>query len=74
MKIPCPNCGGTVVVKGLGRKSLNISVKNVCDVLQVHHSIPAAAIALGCSRALIYKTLHDNGLSIKDILPGSGKR
>lgn len=68
MKITCPNCGGTVQVNHLGRKSLNIHVKNVSDALQLYHSISDAAESLNCSRALIYKVLKDAGLTAKGVI------
>ena len=49
-----------------GRKPLDITVKNVCDALEKHQRVSAAATDLGCSRAYIYKVLKENGLSIKD--------
>ena len=67
MKVQCPNCGKSVVVHGLGRKPLNIRLKNVCEALQVHLSITAAAQHLGCSEAYIYSVLKANGLRLKDV-------
>ncbi len=71
MKINCPHCGGTVVVNGLGRKALNIAVKNVCDALQLYRSVLAAANYLGCSRAYIYKVLKEDGLTAADVIKGT---
>lgn len=48
MIVECPHCGKPVVVNGLGRKPLNISLKNVCE-LQGHHSVKAVAQELNCS-------------------------
>ena len=70
MKVFCPNCGKTVVVGGLGRKAFNMPVKNVCDALRLHRSVPAAANSLGCSRAYIYKVLKARGLTVKDVIKG----
>ena len=70
MIIPCPNCGEKVVVNGLGRKPLNIPLKNVCDASQTSGNISAAANSLGCSRAYIYKVLKANGLKLKDVFKG----
>ena len=47
MIVQCPHCGGTVVVKGIGRKPLNIGVKNVCDALQAHRDVLAADVIKG---------------------------
>lgn len=70
MKVQCPNCGEPVVVNGIGRKPLNISVNNVCDALRLHCSVGAAANELRCSRAYIYKILKDNELNLADIIKG----
>jgi len=67
MIIQCPHCGQSVVVNGLGRKPLNISLKNVCECLRRHCSIAEAAQELGCSEAYIFKALKANGLKLKDI-------
>ena len=67
MIIQCPKCGQKVVVNGLGRKVLNIPVKNVYDALLAHGSVAAAANELGCSRAYIYKVVKANGLKLKDV-------
>lgn len=63
MIVQCPHCRKTVVVNGLGRKSLNIGVKNICDTLQDCKNIALAAEKLGCSWAHIYKVLKSKGLS-----------
>ena len=51
MIIQCPNCGKPIVVNGLGRKPLNIPLKIVCEALQTHHSVAAAAQELGIASA-----------------------
>ena len=68
MLVQCPHCGGTVAVGGLGRKRLNIPLKNVCESLKAHRSVVAAAQELNCSEAYIFKVLKDNGLKLKDII------
>lgn len=68
MLIQCPHCGGTVVVNGLGRKAFNMPVTEVCDALRLHRSVLAAATALDCSRAYVYKVLKANGLRQADII------
>jgi len=67
MKVQCPHCGKPVVVSGLGRKPLNIPLKNVCDALRANHSVVAAAKEIGCSKGYIYKVLKANGLKLKDV-------
>jgi len=68
MIIECPHCGESVVVNGLGRKPLNIPLKNVCEALRAHRSVIAAATELNCSQAYIFKVLKANGLNLKDLL------
>jgi DNA-directed RNA polymerase subunit RPC12/RpoP len=75
MKVQCPNCGKSVVVKGLGRKPLNIPLKNILEALQAHRSVVAAAQELGCSPAYIFSVLKVNGLTPRDVvkaLPKAG--
>ena len=68
MLVQCPHCGGMVAVNGLGRKQLNIPLKNVCESLKAHRSVAAAANKLNCSKGYIFKVLKDNGLKLKDII------
>lgn len=72
MIVYCPNCGKSVVVNGLGRKSLNMPVTKVYDALQAQHSVTLAAESLGCSRAYIYKVLKAAGLIPADAIGGKG--
>ena len=73
MKVQCPHCGKPVTVNGLGRKRLNITLKNVCEALQAHHNIMAAARELGCSPGYIFGVLKANGLKLKDVVKGKKK-
>ena len=68
MIIKCPTCGGNVVVNGLGRKRLNIPLKNVCEALQVYQNLKSAAKDLNCSPAYILNALKAKGLKLKDII------
>lgn len=68
MIIECPNCGKKVTVHGLGRKPLNIPLKNVCEALQTHLSVEAAAQELSCSQGYIFNALKTNGLKLKDVI------
>lgn len=70
MIVQCPNCGKTVVVNGLGRKPLNIPLKNVCEALQVHRNVVTAANELNCSEAYIFAALKANGLKLKNVIEG----
>ena len=70
MIIACPHCGEKVVVNGLGRKPLNIPLKNVYEALQTRGSVAVAADKLGCSQGYILKVLKANGLKMKDIFRG----
>ena len=67
MIVRCPSCGYFVSVNGLGRKPLNIPLKNICECLKKHRSIKVAAKELSCSEAYIFKELKVNGLRLKDI-------
>jgi len=68
MIIPCPHCGKPVVVSGLGRKPLNIPLKNVCETLREYRSVVAAANELNCSQGYIFGVLKANGLKLKDVI------
>ena len=68
MIVHCPHCGKPVAVNGLGRKPLNIPLKNVCEALERHCSVVAAANELGCSQGYIFKVLKDNGMRLRDVL------
>jgi len=70
MIVQCPSCGQTVTVHGLGRKRLNIPLKNVCECLKEHRSVGVAANELGCSQAYIFGVLKANGLKLKDVVKG----
>ena len=67
MIVQCPHCGKSVVVNGLGRKRLNIPLKNVCESLQVHGSVAAVANELNCSQGYIFGVLKANGLKLSDV-------
>ena len=66
MKVVCQNCGTEVIVKGLGRKALNMPVTIVCDKLRVCKDVGMAAELLNCSPAYLYKVLKAKGLKMKD--------
>jgi len=68
MIIQCPKCGEKVMVKGLGRKPLNIPLKNVYEALRAHNSVAAAANELDCSQGYIFKVLKANGLRLRDCI------
>jgi DNA-directed RNA polymerase subunit RPC12/RpoP len=68
MIVSCPKCGEKIVVKGLGRKPLNIPLKNVCECLKKHRSVAGTANELGCSESYIFKVLKANGLRLRDVL------
>ncbi len=67
MIVQCSYCGKPVVVNGLGRKPFNIPVNNVCDALEKHRNVAAAAKELNCSPGYIYKILKTNRLKLKDV-------
>jgi len=66
MIINCPHCGKPVKVNGLGRRPLNIPLKNVCESLKAHGSVKETAQELGCSPAYIFGVLKANGLKLRD--------
>jgi hypothetical protein len=68
MIVKCPHCGKDVAVNGLGRKPLNIPLKNVLESLQVHRSVTAAAQELGCSPSHLLSVLKANGLKLKEVI------
>ena len=68
MIIPCPHCGKPVTVNGLGRKPLNIPLKNVCEALQLFRNVAVVAEELGCSPAYVFGVLKANGLKLKDVI------
>ena len=70
MKIECPDCGKLIMVNGLGRKPLNIPLKNVCETLRECRSVSAAAAKLNCSQGYIFGVLKANGLKLKDVIEG----
>jgi len=72
MIVICPHCGNPVTVNGLGRKPLNIPLKNVLESLQVYRNVKAADEELGCSQSYIFAVLKNNNLRLKDLL-GRGR-
>jgi len=74
MKVFCPHCGQEVVVNGLGRKRLNIPLKNICECLQAHRSVGVAAQELNCSEAYIFNVLKANGLKLRDAINNKATR
>ncbi len=70
MLVRCPHCGGTVTVGGLGRKRLDIPLKNVYECLQAQRSVVTAAKELKCSPAYIFGVLKAAGLKAVDVIKG----
>ena len=70
MIVQCPHCGQPVTVNGLGRKRLNIPLKNVCESLRIHRSVVDAANELDCSQGYVFGVLKANGLKVKDVIKG----
>ena len=68
MIVKCPHCGKEVAVNGLGRKPLNIPLKNLLESLQAHRSVTAAAEELGCSQSYIFGVLKANGLKLREVI------
>lgn len=70
MIVQCPHCGERIVVNGLGRKRLNIPLKNICEALQSERNIASAARKLNCSQGYIFNALKARGLKPRDIIEG----
>jgi len=70
MIVQCPHCGQPVPVNGLGRKSLNIPLKNVLESLQAHRDVTSAARELGCSPSYIFGVLKKNGWKLNEVIRG----
>ena len=68
MIIQCPHCGERIVVNGLGRKRLNIPLKNICEALQSEQNVASAARELHCSQGYIFNALKAQGLKPRDII------
>jgi hypothetical protein len=68
MIVKCPHCGKEVAVNGLGRKPLNIPLKNVLESLQAYRSVTAAAQELGCSPSYLFGVLKANGLKLREVI------
>jgi len=68
MIVKCPHCGKPVTVNGLGRKRLNIPLKNVCESLRIYRSVADAATELNCSQGYVFGVLKANGLKVKDVI------
>ena len=68
MIVKCPHCGKEVVINGLGRKPLNIPLKNVLESLRAYHGVTAAAEDLGCSPSYIFGVLKTNGLKLREVI------
>jgi len=76
MIIQCPHCGERIVVNGLGRKRLDIPLKNICEALQSERSVASAAEKLHCSQGYIFNVLKAQRLKPRDIIEGkvTGKK
>ena len=70
MIIQCPHCGERIEVNGLGRKRLNIPLKNICEALQSERSVASAARELHCSQGYIFNALKARGLKPRDLIEG----
>jgi hypothetical protein len=70
MIVQCPHCGKPVSVNGLGRKRLDIPLKNVLESLQAYRDVTAVARDLGCSLSYIFGVLKKNGLKLNEAIKG----
>ena len=71
MIVQCPHCGKPVSVNGLGRKRLDIPLKNVLESLQAYRDVTAMARDLGCSPSYIFGVLKKNGLKLNAVIKGA---
>jgi molybdenum-dependent DNA-binding transcriptional regulator ModE len=67
MKVLCSHCGQWVDVNGIGRKRLDMPVKNIYDRIRATQSVVQAAKELGVSKSYIFKVLKANGLTLKEV-------
>jgi hypothetical protein len=58
-------------VNGLGRKRLDIPLKNVLESLQAYRDVTAVARDLGCSPSYIFGVLKKNGLKLNAVIKGA---
>lgn len=72
MIVQCPHCGQPVSVNGLGRKPLNIPLKNVLESLQAHRDVTSVARELNCSPSYIFGVLKKSGLKLNEVIKGYG--
>jgi hypothetical protein len=70
MIVQCPHCGKPVSVNGLGRKRLDIPLKNVLESLQAYRDVTTVARDLGCSPSYIFGVLKKNGLKLNEVIKG----
>ena len=70
MIVQCPHCGQPVAVNGLGRKPLNIPLKNVLESLQAHRDVTSVARELNCSPSYIFGVLKRNDLKLNEVVGG----
>jgi len=45
-----------------------LPLKNICEPLQAHCNVVAAAQELGCSQGYIFNALKANGLKLRDVI------
>lgn len=77
MKIICPNCGETIEVNGLGRKSIDAPVNIICNALrkgsgsyQRAAEILSESLGRPVSRGFIYQRLKRAGLNKDQVMEG----
>jgi DNA invertase Pin-like site-specific DNA recombinase len=56
--------------KPIGRKKLNLPVKNIYDALRRHRGVAEVASELKCSRGYIYQELAKYGTNPKEVIEG----
>ena len=74
MLVKCEHCGHTLTVGGLGRKRLNLPLKNVYKAIRDTSTGAAAGRLLCCSESYVFMILRRQNLKIKDIRDGTSTR
>ena len=73
MKVQCPNCGESVAVNGLGRKTCGIPFKNVLNALRDSRTVREAVENLrqefgNGSAGYIYNQCREHGIKPLDVI------
>lgn len=70
MKIICPKCGKVIDVPGLGRRRLQVSVRNILDCVKATNTALAASQRAGVSKSYLFAVLKRQNLKLADVRHG----